>query len=55
VCSSQVVASPREVCPLLNGMSIPQASLVSAAGEPFDLNAAIKSRPALLVFYRGGW
>jgi hypothetical protein len=55
MCSSQVASSPREVCPLLNGMSIPQATLVSAGGEPFAMNAAITNRPALLVFYRGGW
>lgn len=53
--SSSVPTSPRNICPLLNGMRIPEASLTSAEGMPFNLNDAIKTRPALLVFYRGGW
>lgn len=53
--SPDVAASPQKVCPLLNGMPIPQLTLSAADGAAFDLNAAVKAKPAVLVFYRGGW
>jgi hypothetical protein len=36
-------------------MRIPQLTLTAADDTAFDLDAAIKTRPAILVFYRGGW
>ncbi len=53
--SERVAASPNDVCPLLNGMPIPPATLSAADGTAFDLSAAVKTKPAVLVFYRGGW
>ncbi len=47
--------SPERVCPLLNGVKIPQVSVKAVDGVPFDLMAAIQTKPAVLVFYRGGW
>jgi peroxiredoxin len=46
---------PEDISPLLTGENIPQVTLVNAAGEPFNLNAAVASKPTILVFYRGGW
>ena len=37
------------------GASIPAAQLQTAEGESFDLGSAIAAKPAVLVFYRGGW
>lgn len=48
-------ASPRDICPLLLGAKLPQLTLTTADGKPFDLNAAIAQKPTILVFYRGGW
>jgi peroxiredoxin len=53
--SAAVPASPKEVCPLLLGSSIPAVTLRTAAGEGFDLSRAVKQRSTVLVFYRGGW
>ena len=50
-----VPKSPEHVCPKLNGMKFPELALKDADGADFDLTAAIKIKPALLVFYRGGW
>ena len=51
----RVAASPRDVCPLLNGIRIPPVTLRAADGTAFDLGGAVKTKPAVLVFYRGGW
>jgi peroxiredoxin len=50
-----VADSPAKVCPLLVGVAIPQVTLQTVDGEPFDLNRAVNERPSVLVFYRGGW
>lgn len=41
--------------PFAAGKSVPPLVLRTAADDPFDLNAAIKQRPVVLIFYRGGW
>jgi hypothetical protein len=52
--SDPVASSPERVCPLLNGVKVPQVSVKTAAGAPFQLLAAIQTKPAVLVFYRFG-
>lgn len=47
--------SPEKVCPLLVGAAIPELTLKTADVSPFELSAAVKTEPAVLVFYRGGW
>ena len=44
-----------DVSPLLNGENIPKVAVLNADGQPFDLNAAVSSKPTILIFYRGGW
>lgn len=51
----RVADSAEEICPILVGASIPDMHLTTVEGEQFDLNAAISNKPALLIFYRGGW
>ena len=48
-------ASPKDICPLLVGEEVPAIELQTAEGQSFDLAAALVARPAILVFYRGGW
>lgn len=63
VCSLQVApaAAQRpeqatEVQPLLVGTAVPAVSgLIDMKGAAFDLGAAIKGKPTVLVFYRGHW
>jgi peroxiredoxin len=53
--SRGVPNSPQDVCPLLTGMAIPELTFTSADGGIFELMKAVKEKPAVLVFYRGGW
>ncbi len=48
-------ASAGDICPLLIGSPVPEVTVKTVAGESFDLNAAIGSKPTILIFYRGGW
>ncbi len=51
----QLPISAEDVCPILVGTTVPKLTLTTASGSPFDLNAAIAKKPAVLIFYRGGW
>ena len=44
-----------ETHPLAVGASRPSVTLQTAAGAAFDLAAAVRRQPAVLIFYRGGW
>ena len=52
---AEIADAPYAVRPLLIGATIPEATLMTATGEPFDLNAAVAQKPTVLIFYRGGW
>ena len=53
--AADIATSPDTVRPLLNGMTVPAISVLDQAGKTVDLTAAIKQKPTVLVFYRGGW
>jgi hypothetical protein len=53
--SSEVPQSPNAVCPLLNGIGAPNVTLNDADGKRIDLEARLKAKPLVIVFYRGGW
>jgi hypothetical protein len=36
-------------------MKIPEVSIRAADGSMFELAKAVREKPAVLVFYRGGW
>ena len=44
-----------EVCPLKVGQNVPGVALRTLDGLPFRLDQAVRSRPSVIVFYRGGW
>ena len=44
-----------EIQPLLIDMPMPQVVLRTVDGEAFDVNEAIRKKPTILLFYRGGW
>ncbi len=48
-------SSASEIQPILVGSNIPTVILTDVNNEPFDLMAAVKSKPTILVYYRGGW
>lgn len=51
----QPAASAEQIRPLLIGMKLPDATLNAADGNLFHLSEAIAKKPAILIFYRGGW
>lgn len=53
--SRPIAPSANEICPLLVNSSIPSLTLKKPDGTSFDLNAALKAKPTILIFYRGGW
>lgn len=40
---------------LKTGQATPQVTLLTPEGESFDLGAAVREQPTVLIFYRGGW
>lgn len=47
--------SAEAVCPIKVGMRVPPLILTTSEGRPFDVGEAIRQKPTVLVFYRGGW
>ena len=47
--------SSGQVRPLLVGAALPPAVLTGDDGVNLDLAVAVAEKPAVLVFYRGGW
>jgi peroxiredoxin len=50
-----VPLAAEHVQPIGVGETLPPITLLTTAGEPFDLTASLVSQPAVLVFFRGGW
>ena len=48
-------AMPEDISPLLVGEKVPAMQLPDANGTMQNVNALIKAKPTILVFYRGGW
>ena len=44
-----------EVVPIMVSQKIPDVDLQDINGKVFSLRKAVKEKPALLIFYRGGW
>jgi hypothetical protein len=53
--AGEPAASAEDVRPPAVGGSLPELTLTTAEGEPFDLNAAVAEQPTVLILYRGGW
>lgn len=53
--AAPVPGSPSEVRPLMIGAAVPDAPLRALDGKPTTLREALGGKPAVLVFYRGGW
>lgn len=52
---AEVPTSADDVRPILIGQKVPKLTLKNPAGENVKLHKLFKDKPALLVFYRGGW
>ena len=53
--TQRVVRSAEEICPILIGANVPELTLQTVNGKLFNLNEAIRNKPTVLIFYRGGW
>jgi len=55
--ASQKIApdNAEDICPVLIGQALPSIVLKTPEGVQFDLNAAVRKKPVVLIFYRGGW
>ncbi|WP_088329671.1 peroxiredoxin-like family protein [Lacimicrobium sp. SS2-24] len=52
---TQVADSAELVTPLMNGQRIPNASVKRADGSDVNLRELVSEKPAVILFYRGGW
>lgn len=52
---SAIAKAPTEVHPLLLGSAVPDVTLNALDGKAVSLREVVAGKPALLVFYRGGW
>jgi peroxiredoxin len=53
--AAEVPNEASQVHPLLPGSDAPAFTAVNAYGESFDFDPKALERPAVLIFYRGGW
>lgn len=50
-----VAEKPEDAKGLAVGDAVPAATLKNAKGEAVELAALLKEKPAVVIFYRGGW
>ena len=53
--SGDVASAPGKICPILVGNEIPQIVLEDIDGKRFELAKAIRNKPTVLIYFRGGW
>ncbi len=53
--AGELAAKPEQVRPILLGSTMPDATLITEDGKPTTLKDQVGGKPAILVFYRGGW
>ena len=53
--ATEFPTDPQAIRPPLLGSALPDATLHDLQGEPVELRAQLDGKPAVLVFYRGGW
>ena len=52
---AEIAASAEETSPLAAGGAAPAFTVRNADGSAFDFEPGALERPAMLIFYRGGW
>jgi peroxiredoxin len=53
--NAQLPDKAEDICPLLIGERLPNATLRDRFNRKVDFLSTIDEKPAVLVFYRGGW
>lgn len=54
-CTARAAATAEAICPLLPGSKSPDVQLRTLTGTTTSLVAALDGKPAVVIFYRGGW
>lgn len=52
---AQVADKPEDICPLLVGESLPNATLKDERGRSVDFLSTVYEKPTVVIFYRGSW
>ncbi|MGH9339685.1 MAG: hypothetical protein ACRD1R_08890 [Acidobacteriota bacterium] len=52
---AEVAPSAKDIRPLRPGSQIPEISFEDLEGRTISLSALVAEKPAILIFYRGGW
>jgi peroxiredoxin len=55
VSAGELAPAPNQVHPILPGSPLPDVALRTLDGKPTTLRTQVGGKPAILVFYRGGW
>lgn len=50
-----IARTAHDVCPLMVGQAMPDATAFSLDGQRVDVRALVAERPTVLIFFRGGW
>jgi peroxiredoxin len=50
-----IAMSAEEVCPVTPGTEFPTAVVRTIEGESFSITESLANKPAVIIFYRGGW
>ncbi|MEP6647087.1 MAG: peroxiredoxin-like family protein [Saprospiraceae bacterium] len=53
--NAQIPDKAENISPMLIGEILPSGSLQDSDGKIIDMSSILKSKPSVLVFYRGGW
>lgn len=53
--AQSIPSRAEDISPLLIGETLPNAYIQDSKGNTFELNDILKTKPSVLVFYRGGW
>ncbi len=51
----EVSENPKDICPILVGEELPDATLKNIDGEDVSISKITKKKKSILIFYRGGW
>jgi hypothetical protein len=53
--AGEIAESANDIQPVGTGDKMPAATVKTVEGEDFNLADAVTEKPAVLIFYRGGW
>lgn len=53
--ANDLATAPDQIRPILLGSKMPDVKLTTLDGKPTTLKGQVGGKPAILVFYRGGW